>query len=107
MQTLSSDDLQSIENHFHDVIHGRVGHLQSVANHEINLPVLAELINSPQRTRAWFRVPGMYGGFRYWFEWQGDHAKLVSISSSRVAGRSGQRHEITVEGCKLVAEGFD
>jgi hypothetical protein len=54
----------------------------------------------------WFPVPGMYGGFSYRLEAAGVEAKLVSESWSRVVGGSGQRHEVTSEGSRLVEEGF-
>lgn len=57
-------------------------------------------------TEFWFAVPGMYGGFRFWLEGQGQLTKLVSESWCRVMGGSGQRHEITSDEAKLVEEGF-
>ncbi len=54
----------------------------------------------------WFPVPGMYGGFKYYLQGSGDNTKLISESWCRVAGGSGQQHEITSEGSKLVAQGF-
>jgi hypothetical protein len=54
----------------------------------------------------WFPVPGMYGGFSYHLETTGVDAKLVVESWSRVVCGSGQRHEITSEGSRLVEEKF-
>ena len=54
----------------------------------------------------WFAVPGMYGGFSYGFESFGVDAKLIAESWCRVVGGSGQRHEITSEGSRLLDEGF-
>jgi len=54
----------------------------------------------------WFPVPGMYGGFSYRLVSIGVDAKLVSESWCRVVDGSGQRHEITSEGGRLVEEGF-
>ncbi len=54
----------------------------------------------------WFPVPGMYGGFSYCLELTGADAKLVAESWCRVVGGSGQRHEITTYGSRLVEEGF-
>jgi hypothetical protein len=48
----------------------------------------------------------MYGGFSYRLGAAGVEAKLVSESWCRVAEGSGQRHEITSAGSRLVAEGF-
>jgi hypothetical protein len=48
----------------------------------------------------------MYGGFSYRLASSGADAKLISESWCRVVGGSGQRHEITSEGSRLVEEGF-
>jgi hypothetical protein len=54
---------------------------------------------------AWFAVSGMYGGFSYrWLD--NDRTKLTASSWSRVCGGSGQAHEITKDGAKLIDEGF-
>ena len=58
------------------------------------------------RPCMWFQVPGMYGGFNYWLETTRVGVKLVSESWCRVAGGSGQRHEVTSAGSQLVEEGF-
>lgn len=56
--------------------------------------------------KAWFPIPGMYGGFSFWLEGDGPDAKLITESWSRVVDGSGQRHEITPTGSRLVEEGF-
>jgi len=71
----------------------------------LRLPEL-EVLLELDRPQMWFPVPGMYGGFSYWLESTGADAKLVSESWSRVVGGSGQRHEITSAGSRLVEEGF-
>jgi hypothetical protein len=48
----------------------------------------------------------MYGGFKYRLERDGAEACLVAESWCRVSGGSGQRHEITSDGSRLVEEGF-
>jgi hypothetical protein len=48
----------------------------------------------------------MYGGFSYRLEGEGERAKLVTESWCRIVGGSGQRHEITAQGSKLVDTGF-
>jgi hypothetical protein len=95
--------LLKIQSHFHDVIRGRASEL--VKEHALRLPELEPLLEleSPQ---VWFAVPGMYGGFSYGFGSFGVEAKLVAESWCRVAGGSGQRHEIMSEGSRLVEEGF-
>jgi hypothetical protein len=103
MQQLSADTLRKIEEHFHAVIRGRAARL--LEEHGVQLPSLAPLL-ALEEPKAWFSIPGMYGGFSYWLEGQGEQTKLISESWSRVIGGSGQRHEITAEGSKLVEEGF-
>lgn len=97
------DILQQIQRHFHEIIRSRAKQL--VERYSLRLPELEPLleIDTP---RAWFAIPGMYGGFHYWFEKDGKEAKLVAEHWSRVVGGSGQRHEITVAGSVLVAKGF-
>jgi hypothetical protein len=95
--------LLKIQSHFHDVIRGRASDL--VKEHALRLPELEPLLEL-ETPQVWFAVPGMYGGFSYGLESFGVQAKLVSESWSRIVGGSGQRHEITSEGSRLVEEGF-
>lgn len=100
---ISPETLQKIEVNFHIVILGRVKHL--LEKQSLDLPQL-EFPNAVKNERRWFRVPGMYGGFSYWFEVDVGEVKLITESWSRVVSGSGQRHEVTVNGSKLIAEGF-
>ena len=104
MQQRSGEMLKAIEGHFHAVIRGRAAAL--VDRHRLTLP---DLTNAPSRReeRAWFPIPGMYGGFAYWLEGEGDSLKLISESWCRVVGGCAERHEITPQGSTLVAEGWD
>ena len=95
--------LQKIQAHFHEIILGRAGDL--VQKYRLRLPELETLLEI-EHPRMWFPVPGMYGGFSYWIDVEGEDAKLVSKSWCRVVGGSGQRHEITSKEGKLVDEGF-
>jgi hypothetical protein len=95
--------LLKIQSHFHEVIRGRIDH--ELPGHRLRLPELESLLEL-ERPHIWFPVPGMYGGFSYRLESTGVEAKLVSKSWCRVVGGSGQRHEITSEGSRLVEEGF-
>ncbi len=54
----------------------------------------------------WLPIPGMAGGFHYWLARGTPDPLLVTTSWSRMADGSGQRHEITPYGSRLVAEGF-
>jgi hypothetical protein len=95
--------LLRIQSHFHEVIRGRIE--EALPDNGLLLPELRPLLEL-ERPRMWFPVPGMYGGFSFWLESTGVAARLVSESWSRVEGGSGQRHEITSAGSRLVAEGF-
>jgi hypothetical protein len=95
--------LMQIQSYFHQVIRERID--QNLPDHGLRLPELQPLLELDQ-PQMWFPVPGMYGGFRYHLESTGVEAKLISESWCRVVGGSGQRHEITSEGSRLVAEGF-
>ncbi|MBV8488357.1 MAG: hypothetical protein JO161_08760 [Planctomycetaceae bacterium] len=103
MKHVPEETLRAIQQHFHEVIRGRAAKL--IDQHGLKLPELSPLLSSDE-PKAWFPVPGMYGGFSYWLEGEGEQAKLVTESWCRVVGGSGQRHEITAEGSKLVDEGF-
>lgn len=102
-QRVPAESLQRIQAHFHEVIRGRAGDL--IEKHSLRLPELENLLEMT-RPRAWFPVPGMYGGFSYRLEGEGAEARLVAESWSRVAGGSGQRHVIDTAGSRLVDEGF-
>jgi hypothetical protein len=95
--------LLKIQVHFHNVIRGRAD--EFVTKHGLRLPELEPSLEY-DRVKFWFAIPGMYGGFAYWLESDGVEAKIVTESWCRVAEGSGQRHEITSAGSKLVAEGF-
>lgn len=95
--------LQRIQAHFHEVIRGRID--RPLPNHGLRLPELEPLLEL-ERPEMWFPVPGMYGGFSYRLDCAGAEARLVSESWCRVVGGSGQRHEITPTGSRLVEEGF-
>jgi hypothetical protein len=95
--------LWKMQSHFHEVIRGRID--RPLPDHGLRLPELEPLLEL-DRPRMWFPVPGMYGGFSYHLDSAGVEAKLVSESWCRVVGGSGQRHEMTSEGSRLVEEGF-
>lgn len=95
--------LARIQTHFHMVIRGRID--GPLPTHQLRLPELEPLLELPA-PKMWFPVPGMYGGFSFHLAADGVEAKLISESWSRIAGGSGQRHEITSAGSRLVEEGF-
>ncbi len=104
IQHVPADVLEGIQRNFHGLIRGRASNL--VEEHSLRLPELGPNLEFPLR-RFWFPVPGMYGGFAYWFAYDGKNAKLITESWCRVVGGSGQRHEITARGSTLVEEGFE
>jgi hypothetical protein len=95
--------LLKIQANFHAVILGRAEKL--VHEQALRLPELEPLLELDE-PGMWFPVPGMYGGFSYSLASAGVDAKFVSESWCRVVDGSGQRHEVTSEGSRLVAEGF-
>ncbi|QIJ76934.1 ankyrin repeat domain-containing protein [Methylobacterium sp. NI91] len=96
--------LAAMQAHFHAVIRGRADDLVRKAS--LRLPELGPLLEVPGDEPVWFAVPGMYGGFAYRLRSDGVKAVLVAESWCRVVGGSGQRHEITSAGSRLVEEGF-
>ncbi len=95
--------LLKIQSHFHQVILGRAA--EQLRGARLRLPELEPLLELEPQS-IWFAVPGMYGGFSYQLRSDGVEAVLVSESWCRVVGGSGQRHEVTSAGSRLVAEGF-
>ena len=103
MSDVPQKTLQTIEYYFHEVIRQRADEL--IEEHNLELPKLSVLLHG-KKNKAWFPVPGMYGGFSYWLEGEGDGIKLISESWCRIVGGSGERHEVTAAGSRLVDEGF-
>ena len=103
MRKVSEATLLAIQHHFHKVIRGRAAQL--VDQQGLQLPELIALL-AAKEPKAWFAIPGIYGGFSYWLEDEGEHTKLIVESWCRVVGGSGQRHEVTAHGSKLLDEGF-
>jgi hypothetical protein len=100
---VSTKTLKILEQQFHAIIRARAAEFS--VEHLVELPSLAPLL-AQSEPKAWFPIDGMYGGFSYWLTGSGNRIKLIAESWSRVVGGSGQRHEITADGSKLVAEGF-
>lgn len=97
------ESIVRLQAHFHAVIRGRAERL--VVEQQLRLPELEPLLELDP-PEMWFPVPGMAGGFSYRLDADGVRVKLVSESWCRVVGGSGQRHEITSGGSRLVDEGF-
>ncbi len=95
--------LLRMQANFHLVVLGRADEL--VKQHRLRLPELEPLLEL-DKPEMWFHIPGMYGGFKYWLDRDGIDCRLIAESWCRVAGGSGQRHEISSSGSRLVDEGF-
>jgi hypothetical protein len=96
-------DLARIEGHFHDLIRARAaGRLGEQAS---SLPRL-EAGTGTEDEPVWFPVDGMDGGFKYWWDSSAQGPRLMSESWSRTVAGSGQLHEVTPDGSRLLAEGF-
>ena len=97
------DTLNRIQIHFHATIQHRIRHL--LKKYPLRLPELVVMLEL-EKPFMRFYVPGMYGGFHYILEGEGKNIKLLSESYCRVAEGSGQRHQITANGSKLIEQGF-
>lgn len=105
MTSIPPSTLAAIEARFHDLIRRIAAPAPNID--KLALPRLAPLLTTPlSDEQSWFPVPGMFGGFAYHFEGEGRHAKLVVASWCRIVEGSGQQHEITQDGVRLVDEGF-
>ena len=93
--------LLKVQAHFHAVIRDRAEPF--VLEHGLRLPELEPLLELDEPL-MWFEVPGMYGGFSYRLQLAGVEASLVCESWCRVIGGTGERHEITSDGSRLVEE---
>ncbi|HEY1015652.1 MAG TPA: hypothetical protein VGE07_23280 [Herpetosiphonaceae bacterium] len=100
---LPHDAVAAIQSQLHLVIRERAARL--VNAHALRLPELLPLLELavPQ---LWAPIPGIYGGFSLRFDLHAPEPLLVTESWCRVVGGSGQRHEITAQGSRLVDEGF-
>ena len=96
------DHIAPLERHFHALIRERAGDL---ITDDLLLPSLADFFESPDRT-VWFPVPGMYGGFNCRLVGEEESLMLMVESWCRIVEGSGERHEVTAEGYRLVESGF-
>jgi hypothetical protein len=100
----SSESLETIKEYFHELILKRAKLLKKfMADENKKLPVIS---NEILCKRLWYPVPCMYGGFEYVLSERDGKPLLTTYSWIRIIGGSGQKHEITTDGCVLVEEGF-
>jgi hypothetical protein len=93
------DVLARLDERLVDLIERRIRPHVTVELRPFPTVLLTELVPG---ARAWFPIPGMYGGFSIALR-----RNYLDVESwSRVVGGSGQAHVITVEDTVLVAEGF-
>lgn len=91
-----------LESGFHALIRERADDL---ITEDLLLPSLTDIADARDHP-AWFPVPGMYGGFRYRLVGEGAGSMLVVESWCRIVEGSGERHEVTADGYRLVEQGF-
>ena len=94
--------LEAIETRLHGIMKDIAG--QALNHSGFRLPQVSVLLEMKDPS-VWCSIPGMYGGFKIYFDPE-NSAKLHSISWSRVVGGSGRHYEITEDDCHLVEKGF-
>lgn len=97
-------ELKLIQVNFHAVIQDRIETM--IEKYNLVLPVLSVLLEDISTfDKVYFDVPGMDGGFTYWFQLDKSKTEVLSLwcrSSSNLVGYSEQLHECTAEGWALV-----
>jgi hypothetical protein len=93
--------LAQLQVHFHALIRSRADGL--VQRQGLVLPELEPLLEL-EMPHMWFPVPGMYGGFRYRLDLSAGAPRLISESWCDVVRGSWQRHAITCEGSRVIAQ---
>lgn len=100
-------DLITIQKYFHTLINDapsrswdEVTAEKYLAENSDKLPAITNELSG--QDRQFFSVAGMYGGFAYTLLEKSGKPLLKVDSWSRVIGGSGQSHEITTSGIKLI-----
>ena len=96
-------DLDRVQAHFHALIRSRAG--DQLRGHAKDLPTLAVDV-AQEDDPVLFPIEGMQGGFKYWWDPTSSDLRLMTESWSGVVAGSGQLHEITPSGARLLGEGF-
>ena len=96
-------DLDRVQAHFHALIRSRAG--DQLRGHAKDLPILAMDV-AHEDDPVLFPIEGMQGGFKYWWDPTSSDLRLMTESWSGVVAGSGQLHEITPSGARLLGEGF-
>jgi len=100
--TVTPDErLDAIQRHFHALILQRA--TEFAVGKELTLPQLdMEVLRNGEP--GWFQVPGMYGGFKYW--WDAPTEALHTESWCRIVEGSEQIHVINFLGITLLRESY-
>lgn len=96
-------DMERVQAHFHELIRSRAGTV--LRDDDGPLPTLTAGGETEEHPGS-FSVPGMDGGFKYWWDTSTSKLRLMIESWSRTVVGSGQLHEITPAGARLLGEGF-
>lgn len=96
-------ELDRIQIHFHALIRARAGGL--IRENAPDLPRLSTDLGS-ENEPAWYPVDAMHGGFKYWWDRSSTGLRLMTESWSDDVAGSGQLHEVTLAGPRLLGEGF-
>ncbi len=98
-----TSDLDRLQAHFHELIRARAG--ERLGAEGASLPILAKGRGTEEEPIE-FPVSGMSGGFKYWWDVSSPALRLMSESWLRTVPGSGQLHEVTPTGARLLGEGF-
>ena len=69
------------------------------------MPALSQELGT-EDDPVWLPVEPMHGGFKYWWDASSPRLRLMSESWSDDVPGSGQLHEITPAGARLLGEQF-
>lgn len=93
---VSPSVLERLDRRFHAAIRQHVPRLVA----PLRLPQLEPLLEM-ERDSVFFPVPGMYGGFIYWLEDEGDYPRLITGAWSRIVDGES-RYEISPQDWSFV-----
>ncbi|MDP1978955.1 hypothetical protein [Undibacterium sp.] len=93
----SSAEMQAIQTHLHQIM----SKPSFIEIYQLRLPELGPLLEVAA-LKMHFRVPGYYGGYRFWLDPTRDQATLVVESRSSMANGPVPRWEITCTGAERV-----
>lgn len=95
-------ELARVQAYFHELIRARAG--DAGREHGLSLPVL-QADAGTQDDPLWFAIEGMHGGFKYCWD-SSAPLRLMTESWSRAVAGSGQLHEVTAAGARLLGQEF-